>query len=308
MTRNSGYNLQSQHIAVIYTGSGSYIFKNFIVYLRAGFVYRIVTNGVVGNYFRYQAPTTIPFRPAYRYWNNGGASASGASITYTPVTSLSYAIVKTFSTLVDSLGVTANPVIIYSKNLTDNANINGSTTDSRVQIQASNMRQIHQEYYLCGNNITTSPLVVPMVNTSLYGIGTTVSTSASQICFAPVYDGSQTNSPNFKMAFPFRVRCVGFSFMIDTDLTTASPVLNVRLRLSSALLGGGTQYYDDTYQFIGGAYTNGGAGAKTSFTNDVAITTPTVFYGYCNFTNSGGTAFSLTSEWTCIFYFQQVLL
>jgi len=301
------YTQAEQHVLSVNSGgTANNTYRSFVVYVRAGYAYRIITDGVIGNYFKYQAPTTIPFRPAYRYWSYGGASATGASITYTADGLTTFAIVKTFSTNADVLGATANTGTVYNKNSTNSVNINGANTATKIAISQSNCRQIHQEYYIASLN-TTSPTIIPLVNVMLYGTQQVNSGTGVQVVFTPNFDGSSANNPNLKMMFPFRVRCVGFTVMIDNDLSTTSPVMNFRLRLSNALGVPVSTYYDDVYQFPSGGFTNGGAGAVASYDNNSTISALNDFYAYANYTNSSGVAYTLASEWTCIFYFQQVL-
>ena len=275
----------------IYSGGTATSYLSFVFYLIGGFNYRIITDGIVGNYWNNN--TTTPL------WVLTGGT------TYNTGATTTFAIVKNSnSTFTDITGTTASTLTLATgAQQYMSFNIYNYTATRANKYRLTDSKQIAPEHYI--GTPSSGTAVVPMINSTKIGIKNG-GTSSSNInwCLDPVNVGLIAQ-------LPYKSRCVAVDVSFDNDATP--PAVNVRFQIylgsTSAIASAD---YLDTANFITIATTRwstttGTAESSNIPDQDLVIPAGTDFYGSWRCVNSSTlAAVTLNQEFVITFYFQQL--
>ncbi len=284
----STYSYLEPTFGPIMSGFSSANYTSFVFYLIGGLNYRIITDGVVGNYWN--NTTTAPNFERWVLTNN---------TTYNTGQTSTFAIVKNLNGT-DFIGTTASVDTLAFPALFLDANIWEYNTARRNRFKITDSKIIAPEQYIAAAGSTTA---VPVVSFTKIGIKNG-GTSNSNINW-----GLDTVNVSLLASIPFKCRCVAIDVVFDNDATP--PTVDVYFKV---YLGNSTTIGDSDYFASGnGIRIDVGQLGANGWTDGIqTLSQPTIgagtqFFGSWECRSVATNALTtLNQEFIITFYFQQL--
>ena len=285
----SSYDYQEPMFGPIYTGSSGASYTSFVFYLIGGFNYRIITDGVIGNYWN-----NITTTPLFERWvlTNNTTYNTGATSTF--------AIMKNLNGT-DFLGTTASVFTLAFPALFLDANIYDYTTNRANKFKITDSKIIAPEQYIAAAGDSTA---IPVVSFTKIGIKNG-GTSSSNINW-----GLDTVNVALLARLLYRCRCVGVDVVFDNDGSPPAVDIYFKIFLGNSATIGQDAYFDagtnirvDTTNWS----TTTGWAESAQILSQPTIPSNTLFYGSWECRNVSTNALvTLNQEFIITFYFQQL--
>jgi len=285
----STYNYLEPMFGPIYTGSSSTSYTSFVFYLIGGFNYRIITDGVIGNYWN-----NITTGPLFERW------ALTNNTTYNTGATATFAIAKN-TNYTDFLGTTASTFTLAIPASFLDSNIYDYTTNRANKFKITDSKLIAAERYIAAAGASTAIPIVSFTKVAVRVGGT----SNSQLNW-----GIDAVNTGLITKIPFKCRCVGVDVAFDNDATPPTVLIRFQVYLGNAN-GVGTATYLDTGSLITVATTDWstttGWAESTATTQQPVIAANAQIYGSWECKNASTLALvTLNQEFVITFYFQQI--